>query len=667
MFTLINFIKLFIMKKRTYKLLTFIMMLVSFINYGQIGSIECGVGGFENGSAALANYNFFTTTFPNNAGPPLDSTYNGNLIDTPLAGIIPIDENNAHVTLVTNGNDPGLFNLTNTSVPRVFSDNFAIRLGTMYNGIATDVPTIDTSYHARRMTRTFTVTDESFDFRYSIIASGLASNQSATNFKAGIFIARLLDINNNQVDQIYEQIHHSNNLFTDFPDNTSIRMLYSGWQCESFDLSDYMNDQMTIEFIIIDNAFGPGYARVYLDDINCGDACDSEEPEEGSINLNETSFNCPEESFTVCGTYTLPTNGILNTITLNIIGGGTTINVINPTYTINNSFCFTINSSVFGANPTGNFEFQANALFDFGVNASIATDLSAIDGPDVSFIDCDDTPCPAAGEHTTISFCSNDDTDYNLEDFLVNANLGGTWSNGDGIFNPVQDTEITHVNYYIQGTKVCPRDYSKITILLEDCSDPCDPITGISVSGDTLTWNDSGDCTNNNPCYTLQFINDGICCKDPASSAPANFTSNINTFDLVQVINTLGSKCFKFKIKTKCSDWSDWYYLADNEVTGSYEIINCFSSTGKNSSNIEDVIKKINLYPNPAKEHVTIVSKTNKITGWELYNIYGNKVLHNETDTNATTINLKTLVRGYYFIKVQLDDGSTTQKNIILK
>jgi hypothetical protein len=74
-----------------------------------------------------------------------------------------------------------------------------------------------------------------------------------------------------------------------------------------------------------------------------------------------------------------------------------------------------------------------------------------------------------------------------------------------------------------------------------------------------------------------------------------------------------------------------------------------------------NVNNSISLYPNPAKE-VLNISTSNRITNIEVYDLLGKKVASNN---NASVVNVATLGKGAYIVKVVQENGSVIAKQFI--
>ena len=75
---------------------------------------------------------------------------------------------------------------------------------------------------------------------------------------------------------------------------------------------------------------------------------------------------------------------------------------------------------------------------------------------------------------------------------------------------------------------------------------------------------------------------------------------------------------------------------------------------------------QIAIYPNPASEHIQVdlLDPSNQIETIELFNLQGRLVWENEKNGNQT-INISSLQRGMYFIKIQTSDKTSITKKII--
>lgn len=235
------------------------------------------------------------------------------------------------------------------------------------------------------------INQPTIDFNFSLVMDNkVAHGQDIQPY----FRVRVLDQNNNVVDQICIIADPENCLFNRINVSNSRRILYTGWVCARLNVQDILNQSGTIEFSVSDCQPSQHFGTVYIDNL-CGFVCAT--PQLGALSLDPTNINCPnatpEVPVNVCGTYQPPVNASLNTLSLNIIQNGNTITTINaPTQLTSDTFCFSFLPSAFGANPSGSFEFEVNATFNVACPAGTyiydMTDNSANVGPDVTFIDC---------------------------------------------------------------------------------------------------------------------------------------------------------------------------------------------------------------------------------------------------------------------------------------
>ena len=85
---------------------------------------------------------------------------------------------------------------------------------------------------------------------------------------------------------------------------------------------------------------------------------------------------------------------------------------------------------------------------------------------------------------------------------------------------------------------------------------------------------------------------------------------------------------------------------------------NAILSVSKNN------IEGLKIYPNPAKDYITIESKNVKLSSVELYNVLGSRILSQKTLTN-NRLNVAGISKGIYMLKVNAEGASTTKKIVI--
>jgi subtilisin family serine protease len=118
-------------------------------------------------------------------------------------------------------------------------------------------------------------------------------------------------------------------------------------------------------------------------------------------------------------------------------------------------------------------------------------------------------------------------------------------------------------------------------------------------------------------------------------------------------------------------------FLVVNQ-NGNYwnRLINLQTSCGKNSDSIyysitdlkslKENISRIKVYPNPAKEFLTIENIPQNTTAINLYNPTGQHILLNlKSSNNKTTLNTSSIKNGVYILSIETSDGVFNTKIII--
>lgn len=327
---------------------------------------------------------------------------------------------------VSNGNDPTL-ELYNISVPRVHTGSLAVKLN---NSQAWDDNGVTT------LRKRFIVNSSFVSYSFSLIVEdpdhAIASQPH--------FIARLYNQNNEIVTSncIVADVEDTEMFFSVERPNQTI-LLYTDWQCGILPTDDLEpNEIATLEFVITDCAQLGHFGTVYIDDICDGSGC---EPVHGIVHLNllpPEIRNCPSFPINVCGTYIPPRSihdpnivgefSSTNGLTLEIQQNGGTVSVLNNPVidTVNRTFCFELNESDFGANPSGGFEFLANANFVINNQPWNVFDASSNVGDDITYNNC--IPSPPCPDCLTITTDVATGTDNQQAYTCINANntISGT-------------------------------------------------------------------------------------------------------------------------------------------------------------------------------------------------------------------------------------------------
>jgi hypothetical protein len=94
-----------------------------------------------------------------------------------------------------------------------------------------------------------------------------------------------------------------------------------------------------------------------------------------------------------------------------------------------------------------------------------------------------------------------------------------------------------------------------------------------------------------------------------------------------------------------------------------YEVLNLGASTGIDMNEI--IEKTTQVYPNPAKDNLNIVSYAKLINSVEVYNLSGQKVLSKKVNATTTRLNTNSLTKGVYIVDVKTNVSSVKKKIII--
>ena len=329
----------------------YLLLLFSAGAYSQ----ACGLnGGFETPLTTLPTpYSFTTST-----GAYSVAQCNLAIAGTPFTGTVPLNNfgTAASVSLVSPANEPLLASLGVTSVSTVNTGTRAIKLNA--SPVANDSDDNGVT-NITTMSKVFTATASAVDFSFSLIVKdGGHSPAEQPFFRVRLYDSAGTPINTNQ---ICIQTDPDNCIFSQLATSTD-PVLYTGWQCARINIpSEYINQTVRLEFVMADCGGTAHNGTVYIDDI-CTTNCSN--PAFGSIQLNPVNQNCPASAFTVCGTYLAPPNSTYSSMSLEITQNGSTVSTITtPSSLTSGTFCFTVNPSAFGLNPTGNYGFEVNAVF----------------------------------------------------------------------------------------------------------------------------------------------------------------------------------------------------------------------------------------------------------------------------------------------------------------
>ena len=350
---------------------------------------DCVNGDFENGTAG---YSFWSDNY---AQPDSGE-------DFFLSCATPTALSASNVMTASTNNFNSRVNLINSTAPNYeqydpILESFGVNVPTLSsNGGEKCIKLNNTGGYGSSDITTFSryfpsINQATIDFNFSLIMDNKPEHGQPIQ---PFFRVRVLDQNGNIVDEICIIANPDNCLFNIIYVNDERRILYTDWICARLNVESILNQPGTIEFTISDCQPSKHFGTVYIDNI-CGVTCPS--PQLGALSLDPTNISCPDvlaiTPFNVCGTYQSPANATLNTLVLHVLQDDVIVATINaPTQLTANTFCFEVLPSLFGVDPSGNFEFQVDATFNVTCPAGNfvydITDFSANVGPDVSFEDC---------------------------------------------------------------------------------------------------------------------------------------------------------------------------------------------------------------------------------------------------------------------------------------
>lgn len=129
------------------------------------------------------------------------------------------------------------------------------------------------------------------------------------------------------------------------------------------------------------------------------------------------------------------------------------------------------------------------------------------------------------------------------------------------------------------------------------------------------------------------------------------------------------------------NDLPDSYEIARHEYVASVQnnrnpfidhpewacLINFRSMTAQecNMSTTELALSNIQVYPNPAKESVTIFGADNSLSGFEVIDMQGRTIMNESTTNNMVSFDVTNFTMGTYLVKVYTDKGTAVKKLII--
>lgn len=348
---------------------------------------NCFNGGFEDG---FVNYTFRGLSRTSPSGQPgaceTYPTYSA------LAPPALINQFNIPVTLVDNGLEPNLAALNPpVQLQRVMTGNRALKLNPTPENRSGNVENDGEIGNATKLSRVFLIDENQIQFSYLLLGKR-ASGHRPPEFNVRLFN----NITNAEIPGVALciQISASNPEVIQVNDS---RPGWAGdepffytpnWITRTINIPNtFIGTAVRIEFTVSDCLWRGHFGTVYLDNI-CGVIC--EDPP-GAINITSSNISCPSETFNVCGTYQLPSaNDALQSLSLTILDASNNqfgVQIPAPTIlnTMDRTFCFSIDPTIFGSASAENFTFRVVAIND---NICEARRTVIVTGGGVSFHNC---------------------------------------------------------------------------------------------------------------------------------------------------------------------------------------------------------------------------------------------------------------------------------------
>lgn len=151
----------------------------------------------------------------------------------------------------------------------------------------------------------------------------------------------------------------------------------------------------------------------------------------------------------------------------------------------------------------------------------------------------------------------------------------------------------------------------------------------------------------------FMWVNPAVNTTEPAadltqdSSTASKSRSQFDAFNIEASSNARTPNCVVDEIRIGGS-WE--------EVTGQAPL-----SVSEN-----EISNSVKLYPNPARDFITIESKSVKLSSVDMYNVLGAKVLSTELSNN-NRVNVSNLGKGVYFMKLYAEEGGSATKRVVIQ
>jgi hypothetical protein len=150
---------------------------------------------------------------------------------------------------------------------------------------------------------------------------------------------------------------------------------------------------------------------------------------------------------------------------------------------------------------------------------------------------------------------------------------------------------------------------------------------------------------------------------DARVDAYMTITNDFNATKSSDTENTFTTTTFSF---TASASIAVIYVRASAAIDSSNEVfydnIELYDTASLSTKDI--LASKVKLFPNPAKDYITVLTNNVQISSIEMYSVLGEKVISQNTLTN-NRLNVSGLSNGIYFMKINADGSSATKKVVI--
>jgi hypothetical protein len=276
------------------------------------------------------------------------------------------------------------------NIPVVLSSsgNYSLRLGNRSQ-----------NWGAEAVAKTFTVTNSNALFHFKYLFMTQKYHQSASGMEdvsSTFFLARAFDAATGTIIKYKVErgvtgnpfLTSTNHINTNYYDNGNPAAngptLFRDWTCVTWDLTDFIGKDITVEFINSDCGGGAHKSVTYIDDI-CG-TCTNTPIADGWISLNTTDtcgFKGPNNTLTVSGSYMPPIvqyqgnnhTGAISNLVINFYQG----NSIVASFPIPSSAVVSGNPNNFIVNVPSSLFNGLSGCLDIVTEADFAT-INSIDG-----------------------------------------------------------------------------------------------------------------------------------------------------------------------------------------------------------------------------------------------------------------------------------------------